>query len=235
MTLAPKIDVANGKETTIPVDAVVYATGWSTQLPYIAPELASELGLPAPLSAQEPKTSAHWQALEKLKDAEILSRFPLICDPPAYNKIEDPNSPFRLYKAIAPVTDFEDHSIVFLGKLTVGNNFRGSEAQALWAAAYLDGNVHLKGQAKSARPSQSLMEDEVAQTVAWGRRRYLNKGQMGSWFYFDVVSYTDMLYKQLGLISHRPKGWKKNLFEPCFARELQGLTKEYQGLYPPKV
>ena len=69
----------------------------------------------------------------------------------------------------------------------------------------------------------------MAMTVAWDRRRYLNKGQLGSWFYFDVVAYADMLLEQLGLSSHRQKGWFGNLMDPCFASDLKGLVDEYKA------
>ena len=74
------------------------------------------------------------------------------------------------------------------------------------------------------------MEREIAATVAWDRRRYLNKGELGSWFYFDVVDYADALLEQLGLSSHRQKGWKGNLVEPCFAADLKDIGKEYSRI-----
>ena len=106
--------------------------------------------------------------------------------------------------------------------MVVGNNFRTAEVQALWAVAYLDGRIKV---------DQSDAERDVATTVAWDRRRYLNKGQLGSWFYYDVVAYADMLLEQLGLTSHRRKGWFGNLMDPCFASDLQGLSGEYKARY----
>lgn len=105
--------------------------------------------------------------------------------------------------------------------MVVGNNFRTAEAQALWALAYLDGRI-------KDLPAEGQIEREVAETVAWDRRRYLNKGELGSWFYYDVVDYADALLEQLGLDSHRKgKGWYGDLVDPCFASDLKGLTQEY--------
>ena len=76
------------------------------------------------------------------------------------------------------------------------------------------------------------MEREVAETVAWDRRRYLNKGELGSWFYYDVVDYCDGLLEQLGLDGHRRgKGWVADLMDPCFAKDLKGVGEEYRRKY----
>lgn len=173
-----------------------------------------------PLEDASPQTQARWQKLEKAADPVILSRFPTLEHPPAYHKIEPRETPFRLYKAMVPPAD-DAHSIVFLGRMVVGNNFRTAEAQALWAVAYLEGRIR-------DLPTLTQMELEVAETVAWDRRRYLNKGELGSWFYFDVVDYADALFEQLELSSHRQKGLIGNLVEPCFAADLESMVDEYK-------
>ncbi len=219
VVLAPR----NGSEdklTTIPADVLVYCTGWSPTSTILSPVQAFRLGLSVPIIAADPKIQSRWQALEDAADPQILSRFPHLGHPPAYRKIEPTHTPFRLYKAMAPLIDAADHSIVFSGKMVVGNNFRTAEAQALWAVWYLDGKVAAKAE---------VMEQDVAMTVAWDRRRYLNKGQLGSWFYFDVVAYADMLLENLGLSSHRQKGWFGNLMDPCVADDLKGLAGEYKA------
>ena len=204
---------------SLPVDVLIMCTGWLPHSQLFPTPVALDLGLPTPLIESTPKEISGWETLEERGDRNILARFPLLRYPPAYFKKRPSYTPCRLYKAMVPVGDIEDHSIVFLGKLIVGNNFRASEVQALWAVAYLDGNIPLQRQG---------MELEIAETVAWSRRRYLSKGDLGSWFYFDALDYTDMLLEQLGLRSHRSKGWLKDLFGPCRAADLKNLADEYR-------
>ena len=210
---------------SIRADVLVYCTGWSPKSGVIAPDEASKYGLPVAFQNAESGLETKWKTLEDRADPTILSKFPHLRDPPPYRKIDSQFTPFRLYKAMAPCIDCVDHSIVFLGRMVVGNNFRTAEAQALWAVAYMDGHI---------TPPPSEMEEDIALTVAWNRRRYLNKGQLGSWYYYDVVAYADMLLEQLGLSSHRRKGWFANLMDPCVASDLKGLADEYKARYGPR-
>lgn len=221
VVLAPRD--AEDKEIILPADVLVYCTGWDPVSYLFSSDEALRLGLSVPISEVEPKVQSHWQALETAADCKVISKFPHLGEPPLYRKFEPIHTPFRLYKAIAPVNGAPNHSIVFLGKMVVGNNFRTAEAQALWAVAYLDGNVEV---------SESAMQADVAMMVAWDRRRYLNKGQLGTWFYFDVVAYADMLLEQLKLSSHRRKGWFRNLMNPCVANDLKDLAAEYKARHP---
>lgn len=70
------------------------------------------------------------------------------------------------------------------------------------------------------------MEREVVMSIAWCRRRYLTKGALGHWLYFDLVPYTDALPEQLALNSHRRKSKLKDFFSPCVAEGLKGLLSE---------
>ncbi|KAL8845680.1 MAG: hypothetical protein Q9221_009165 [Calogaya cf. arnoldii] len=222
ITLRPSRNFTeDSKPLTLPIDILIYCTGWSPHTTLFPPETAQQLGHSVPLSHANPQLQSHWSALEDAADPTILAELPTLAHPPAYRQIPSSSTPFRLYKAIAPPSD-PTHSLVFLGKIVVGNNFRVAEAQALWAVAYLDGNI-------GDLPEREEMKREVAETVAWDRRRYLNKGELGSWFYYDVVDYSDALLEQVGLRSHR-KGWKRDLVEPCFAGDLRELGREYKGL-----
>lgn len=214
---------SESKSQSLPLDVLVMCTGWLPHSQLFPTPVALDFGLPTPITDTTPKETAAWETLEERGDRNILARFPLLRSPPAYFKKKPSYTPCRLYKAMVPVGDIEDHSIIFLGKLIVGNNFRASEVQALWAVAYLDGNI----------PSQRQgMELEIAETVAWSRRRYLSKGDLGSWFYFDALDYTDMLLEQLGLRSHRSRGWLKDFFGPCRAADLKNLADEYIKAHP---
>lgn len=218
VVISPK-EGSEDKPLTIPADVLVYCTGWSAISSLFTKVEASQLGLPILMAEADPKLQAKWKALEDSAEPKVLARFPYIGNPPAYRRNKPTYTPVRLFKAIAPPADALHHSIVFLGKMVVGNNFRTAEAQALWTVAYLNGEIDVES---------STMEEDVAMTVAWNRRRYLNKGQLGSWFYFDVVAYSDMLLEELGLSSHRQKGWFGNLLNPCFADDLKGLVDEYK-------
>lgn len=168
----------------------------------------------------------------------VLKKFPVLRQQPKYHQDKPPESlctPFRLYKGMTPPSDAIDHSIVFLGKIFVSNNFRLAEVQALWAVAYLDGKIsHAKSDSggDSQLDEKEQREEEIANTVAWCRQRYPRKGKAGNWFFYDVISYTDMILRQLGLQSHRRKGWFRNFFAPCTASDLKEIVDEYKQIYP---
>ncbi|OCK80243.1 flavin-binding monooxygenase-like protein-like protein [Lepidopterella palustris CBS 459.81] len=203
--------------TSVKADVIVYATGWKHSSPYLDDSTAAELGLAAPISAEDPQEAAKWQELEQEADVQVLKQFRMLTHPPQYYRHDCNETPFRLYKSVIPV---HDHSIAFLGKVMLGNNFYNAEVQALYAVAALDGNISL--------PPAADMKREIAGVVAWCRRRYLTMGETGNWFYWDVVPYTDGLLKQLGLSSHRKKGWR-DLLKPALAPDLRGLIEEYKS------
>lgn len=206
--------------TAIASDVLVCATGWRPSvLAFFDASLAGRLGLPSLSGDLDPKELAKWKDLETAADRQILQQFPRLSDPPDHNQSVVKRSPFRLYKAIASL---KCNSVVFLGHIAVGNNFRAAECQALWAVAYLDGKLTL--------PSQEDMEKEVALTVAWCKRRYLSKGVFGHWFYYDLIPYTDRLLEQISLSSHR-KGWFRDFLAPCVAGDLCDLHQEYLSLF----
>ena len=226
--------------TTIPVNAIIYCTGWDPTSTLFSAELALELGLSLP------QTKGGNDRDQDMKDIgpgsqAITTQYPLLAHPPVgFLSRRSPYTPFRLYKSIAPLTDIDLPSIVFLGRLVVGNNFRVAEAQALWAVAYMDGHIthpNSRGQDPlngEATEFSTKAEEEVGHTVAWCQQRYLNKGLIGCWFFFDAISYSDMLLSQLHLSSHRKKGWTGwwwDLFGPCRANDLKDLVNEYKSLY----
>ena len=191
--------------------------------------MASELGLPVPFADADHATEIRWKELEDLEDAEVLARFPALAHPPTYRQPKPTHTPFRLHRAMVPPNDSIDDSIVFLG-----NDFRAAEVQALWAVAYLDGNLY----PPVPKPGPTFIDywrapivEEAAKAVAWCRRRYLNKGELGSWFYLHVVEFTDMLLAELGLSSHKWEGWLSNFFAPCRAEDLRALVREYKSPY----
>ena len=206
----------------LPVDVLILCTGWSPISSLYSPRLADEMGLPVNYHG---KIGGYRKVNDEncAHTPDFSNDYLSLQKPPKYREAKQMHTPFSLYKAMVPEIDSDNHSIIFLGKLVLGNNFRAAEVQALWAVAYLDGHI----QTDKARLRQNISE-----TVSWCRMRYLNKGGLGSWFFFDVVDYTDMLLAQLGLKSHRQKGWFKDFFGPCMARDLTSLIDEYKNRYP---
>ncbi|GAB7358746.1 hypothetical protein MBLNU230_g3975t1 [Neophaeotheca triangularis] len=239
------LQLADG--TTLHPDTIVYCTGWRDGAQsYFDEEQAASLGLPSLPKTINPKSAAKWQHLESTAEREVLDSYPILDSDwarsqPAFKQAnldnkptqegptnpEVPTSPYRLYKSIVPIPD---PSILFLGRVMLGNHFRAAEAQALFACAVLDGHTE-DGASGFRLPPKEAMERDVAKTVAWCRRRYLLKGLRGNWFYWDLVPYTDMLLAELGLRSHREGGWWRDLVGTCWARDLRGLVEEYRGRY----
>lgn len=213
--------LSNTSDACVPADVVICATGWKGTHPFIEKKTAVSLGLPGNPRIVEDDQAAYWQKSIKSAEHQVLGNFPVLDSSWAHEQkasgvLEEKTLPLRLWKAVAPV---QDQSILFLGQLMLGNHFRAAEVQALFACAVLDGKV--------AVPAKSDMEAEIAETVAWCRRRYLKKGSRGNWFYWDMVPYTDMLLAELGLKSHRHASWIKDLTRPCYAKDLRGLVDEF--------
>ena len=198
----------------VEAQAIICATGWlPSYTAFFDEELVCRLGL-ATRSKQEPK----WAQLDQSADREICHRFPRLRRPPPYQASKSTLSPFRLYKTMIPI-DQSLAGIVFLGHIALGNNFRAAECQALVATAYLDDSMRI--------PPRAQMEKEVALQVAWCRRRYLGKGALGHWLYFDLIPYTDALLEHLELQSHRKHGLK-DFHAPCVAEDLKDIIGEYR-------
>ena len=205
----------------VPTDVVLCGTGWNAGYPFFSPEQACRLGLPHDPCNDPADEAQSWNDLMDAADRQILEKFPILTRPPPNCKpIGDANlTPARLYNGMASLTDT---SIIFLGRARLSNNFRGAEAQAIWAAAYWDGNVTLPP-AKQAR-------GEAAYMNAFSRRRYPSRGVDGINFHTDLVWYTDKLICEAGLTSHR-KGWWKDWDEPCLASDFKDCKDEYLAKY----
>ena len=126
-----------------------------------------------------------------------------------------------LYNCIAPL---DDPSVIFLGRAHFWNSFRAAEAQAIWATAYIEGSVKL--------PPRVEAERAVAMTNAMSKLRYPTQGRLGNGMFFELVCYTDMLLKEVGLKRHRKEGWA-DWAEPCLASDFKGVVEEYRALYGP--
>jgi dimethylaniline monooxygenase (N-oxide forming) len=215
---------------TVSPDVKECGTGWQPSYhKFLDQDLTRNPGLASTLPEGPDKSvdflgQVKWFELEQAADDEICHSFPRLQKPPPHHTSTPTESPFRLYKYMVP-TNAKMSGIVFLSHIVIGNNFRAAESQALWAVAYLDHRLSL--------PAREDMEKEVAMSVAWCRRRYLSKGALGHWLYFDLVPYMDALLEQLGLESHGKKGISKNFFSPCIAEDLKDLLSEFKGKHNP--
>lgn len=208
---------------TLKADTIICSTGWKVDHPYFDGCVAAKLGLPVVKDGLSTMQQAYLDTMDSDAERHIITDFPILdsewarsndkCNRPDQDRM----TPFRLWKSIVPV---QDPSILFVGRLMLGNHFRAAEVQALFACGVLDNTIKL--------PGVSVMERDVARSIAWCRRRYLRKGALGNWFYWDMVPYTDTLLKEMSLTSHRHTSWWKDLFRPCYARDLKGLIEEYR-------
>jgi len=207
-------------------DVILCGTGWVPSLQFLSDEQRRRFGLPHPLVDVTAEEKSHWEELEATADVEVIATFPQLANPPAHYETPATSTPYRLYRHIVPLMKPEnsgiDRSIVFIGHVGVGNYFPVVECQAMWATAYIDGKLNL--------PSIEAQEKDVALFTTWCRRRYLSNGHEGNNMTFELIGYTDMLLADMGLCSHR-KGWFKDLFAPCWARDFGGLKAEFIEKY----
>lgn len=186
--LTPTSITFSDHTTSIPCDVLLCGTGWKQSYPFFTPTQLCELGLPHPTTCHCLDDPTGWHALQDAADAQVLMQYPKLAHPPegvlrnvSPRVRDDPKTPYRLYKLIAPLDDADNTShpsggtggsVTFLGHLKTTNNFRVAECQALWATAYLDGNlVNLRG--------YDDLEADVAYVNAWCRRRYAATGAGG--------------------------------------------------------
>jgi hypothetical protein len=208
-------------DTVVEADTVICATGWKIERPYYEKATAATLGLPVDVDSVDCNLEAHWNELLDGVVRDVHHALPILDSKWANTSTDSTRNrtdltPFRLWKSIVPL---HDQSIIFVGKLMLGNHFRNAEVQALFACAVLSGILEL--------PPLDVREHDVARTIAWCRKRYpYGKGKLAHWFYWDMVPYTDMLLAELGLHSHRKAGIWNDLFRPCFATDLTGLIDE---------
>lgn len=103
--------------------------------------------------------------------------------------------------------------------VVAGAKLFAAEAQAIWAVAYWDKAFPL--------PSVAEREDDIAHMIAWNKRRYLSNGELGNFAAFDSVPYVDRLFDEIGVTSHRKKGWLGNMFAPIMPADLGKVWHEY--------
>lgn len=179
------VELENGNK--VEADMVVFCTGWkSLAKNYIFSEDdCLKAGLPSPKSF-DAKTKQKWLGLRQQSDARVTGLMPLLSDSPGWKdhhpRLEDD---FHLYQSIVPATanEEDDRSLAYIGFLRTTGAPIVYEAQALWAAAYLQGKLEV--------PSKEERERRTAELNAWVRRRYLC-GRKVPFAMFDFLPVSDM-------------------------------------------
>ncbi|KAL8672436.1 MAG: hypothetical protein Q9168_003099 [Polycauliona sp. 1 TL-2023] len=197
----------------IAADILLCGTGWRTEYLFFSTDQARSLGLPCPLSPDD--SDPYDPQFDEKAKKQVLSNFPILEYAPPHIPPKTPTTLLRLYNGIAPL---DDPSIVFLGRVHLSNAFRTSEAQAIWATAYFDGNIKM--------PPRQQAQQSIAYMNAMSSKRYPSRGAAGDNLFFELIWYTDWLLEEIGLRSHR-KGWWADWVEPCLAEDFKGLLGEY--------
>ncbi|KAF2117286.1 putative dimethylaniline monooxygenase [Lophiotrema nucula] len=205
--------------THFPCDAILCGTGWQEGLEMFENDLLKDLGLPYPKESESPESASKWEKLVGDADEQVLRRFIMLRNPPNYHHVYRDLTPYRLYHTMAPL---HDDSILFMNHVVAGAKLFAAEAQAIWAVAYWDKEIKL--------PSIEERERDVAQWIAWNKRRYLSNGELGNFAAFDSVPYVDKLLDEVGVTSHRGKGWLRNMFAPIMPADLARAFNEYRAM-----
>lgn len=174
------------------------------------------MGLPFPKDIEPQWETAKWHKLVDAADKQVLRRFVMLRNPPKQCHGYETRTPYRLYRTMAPVND---DSILFMNHIVAGAKLFAAEAQAIWAVAYWDKAFQL--------PSVAEREKDIAHMIAWNKRRYLSNGELGNFAAFDSVPYVDRLFDEMGLTTHRNKGWLGNMFSPIMPADLGKVWQEY--------
>lgn len=208
--------------TSIPADAIAFATGWKhAQSHLFTPEESLDLGLPTPLSHEPPSLRQHWDHLDTQADAEILSSFPLLASPPNHKTFPPHFTRHRMYHGIISpnLLSRNDRSIAFLGHTIVAHTPIHSHIGAIWAIAWLQNLMTIP-------KTQGELEQEVALANAFCERRYVAKGRHQPLVLFEAQGLFDGMVRDLGLrVERRGGGWREWVM-PCVARDYLGLEAE---------
>ncbi|KAK3945107.1 pyridine nucleotide-disulfide oxidoreductase-domain-containing protein [Diplogelasinospora grovesii] len=238
------VKLRSGKR--VDADYVIYATGWGDHFSFFSPELKEELGIPqygdstlkntnktlAKETVPGGTTADPWVLQDKAADELIAKKLPLLAaGPKDFNGWQRSAARqravkvrrWRLYNRMVPLADnSDDHSIAILGQIHTTQTPTIAEIQALWAAAYLLGDISL--------PSKPDVMREIAEWNAWTRKRYASVGERYPYALFDWVPYLDRLMRDLGLSTKRHNGVLADFFLPYGPHCYHGVVAEYMAV-----
>ncbi|KAL0471149.1 hypothetical protein QR685DRAFT_572148 [Neurospora intermedia] len=248
--------VADNNETTsLTVDALICATGYSPQPPIdcFPPELHFQLGIPTTTDSLSDEEKAIWATYDKEADEIIAKRFPQLIPPPPCTTTPTPTptptptsvpipistssgktyTPWRLHRGIAPpsptltTTHGTRNSLVFLSMHSNITNIPRIELQCLWSLAYFHDKLKLS---VSVSQQPDVLYKDIALFQRWCQLRSpLGHGRQYPDLNFDQLPYWDWLVADLGLKVRRKKGVWKELVSPYGSEDYKGLVGEWIG------
>lgn len=209
---------------SIEADAILCGTGFKDTVPFFTEKQRVHFGLPHAISAEAVEMQREWKRLNIEAERKVTRRFYSITSRPAIPPVDRlgdvslTETPFRLYSGIAPLTASGAHNLAFVGFATLTNMFASSEVSAIWATAYLDGNIKL--------PNEEQMKQDIAYVTTYMRMRCPTYGRAGNYYIFDYHQFIDRLMDQVGLQNYS-KGLWRDWTEPLVMADFQALKDEY--------
>jgi dimethylaniline monooxygenase (N-oxide forming) len=212
--------------SSIDADAIFLGTGYKDILPFFSDNDCIALGLPHDTSLESPVDAAEWKQLESEAEKKIIGLYPALGStdhiPQHFGDVDLGRAPFRLYHGLGPLNS--DPSVAFVGFCVHTNMFESAELAALWAVAYLDGNVEV--------PALEEMKKEIAYTTAYMRLRVPTYGRAGNFYLYDTFAHqTQLLDHDLHLKSWLPKSWWAKWFHPSLPSDFKGIKDEYLNIH----
>jgi hypothetical protein len=181
-----EVHLSDGK--SFQTDMLVHATGYDTHIPFFSETDCLELGLPVRIDhlASLDSTRQYPTTQSAKADEEVVRQFPRLGNPPV-----PPRSPtytqFRLYRHMVPLPHLKsnDRSLAFVGFVTGVSMTTLTEVCALWAVAWLSGQLEVKRK-------EEEIEWEIDLVNAYIKRRYIGTGRQNpvlnfEWFAVSIV------------------------------------------------
>ncbi|GAW12463.1 hypothetical protein ANO14919_018320 [Xylariales sp. No.14919] len=245
-----KVHLADGTE--FKSDVFVANTGWKQAPPikFLPEGIERALGIPHRLVDDASDGDlANQQDLLQQADEEILERFPRLKLQPVWNKNYDPLTdqkdvisegdvtpyapltPFMLHRFLVPASPqfLRNRDIAFTGMLANFGTSMTAHISGLWISAYFQGKLSIDPAA--AMDNEAALKKLQYETVLlnrWGKWRYpVDWGHRAPNFVFDIMPYLDLLQRDLGLKTHRKKGWFAEVTDPYGPEDYKDITTEW--------
>lgn len=157
---------------SVPVDGLVFATGYKQDCEIFAPELKHDLGLPT--TNYTPEQINHWATINKSAEEHVLQENPFLLTAPKDIEPPTPRPSWRQWRFMVPpvLAAHGDRSIVFMGQAPGASAGLVGVVSSAWAVAYLSGRIQI--------PKD--IEYQTACETSFIRKRYLQT----TWSYQEI-------------------------------------------------